>query len=180
MRTDYRGLRTERLLLRRPCEGDAASVFASFGADPEVTRFLAWRPHRTLADAEAALVGRLRRLASGDEYSWMLTLPEQSQSVIGIVSAWCKSDGTELGFVLARPYWNLGYMTEAVCCVADWALSLPDAVRVWATCDVENGASARVLEKACFTSLGPYETPIVRPNISPLPRTSLLFARPTA
>jgi len=177
MRPDYTDLRSERILLRRPREGDAASVFASFSADPEVTRFLAWRPHSTLADAEAALVARLRRLASGGEYSWMITLTEQSQVVIGIVSAWCRSDGTELGFVLARPYWNLGYMTEAVCCAADWALSLPGSVRVWATCDVENGASSRVLEKAGFTNLGTYDTPIVRPNISPLPRSSLLFVR---
>lgn len=33
MRHDYMDLRTERILLRRPREGDAASVFASFSAD---------------------------------------------------------------------------------------------------------------------------------------------------
>ncbi len=39
-------------------------------------------------------------------------------------------------------------MTEAARAVIDWALSEPEVFRVWAVCDVENLASARVLEKA--------------------------------
>ena len=43
----YRELSTARLRLRRPHPGDAALIFSSFGADPEVIRFLAWRAHAT-------------------------------------------------------------------------------------------------------------------------------------
>ena len=55
MRLAYRDLPTARLLLRRPMPSDAPLVFSSFGSDPEVTRYLSWSPHETLAEAEAAL-----------------------------------------------------------------------------------------------------------------------------
>jgi len=51
-----------------------------------------WRPHRSIADAEAALAGRLERLAKGTEYSWMLE-PLAAERVVGIVSAWLASRG---------------------------------------------------------------------------------------
>lgn len=59
MRPEYRELRTDRLLLRQPREDDASAVFEAFGADPEVTRYLAWPRHRSIADAEAGLTARL-------------------------------------------------------------------------------------------------------------------------
>jgi RimJ/RimL family protein N-acetyltransferase len=175
VRLPYRELRTGRLRLRPPAEVDAPAVFASFAADPEVTRYLTWRPHRTLDDAEAALAARRGRLAQGAEYSWILERAE-SPGVIGVVSAWPADGAVELGFVLARAHWGQGLATEAVVAVRDWALDA-GAQRVWATCDLENRASARVLEKAGFERLGNFERGIVRPNLSPEPRPSLLYER---
>jgi RimJ/RimL family protein N-acetyltransferase len=174
MAVHYRELRTDRLLLRSPRQGDAPALFVAFGADPEVTRYLTWRPHN-IADAEAALNARLERLASGIEYSWMIELHEPRRPV-GIISAWLEGDAAEVGFVVARSCWNQGLATEAVLTVRDWALASPEVSRVWATCDLENRASARVLDKAGFTNLGPFEREIVRPNLDPRPRPSLLFS----
>ncbi|MBC8069476.1 MAG: GNAT family N-acetyltransferase [Deltaproteobacteria bacterium] len=174
MQPTYRDLRTERLVLRRPEEGDAAHIFRAFGADPEVTRFLTWRPHHSIADAEAALAQRLKRLSDGSEYSWVVQRAEHCEA-IGVVSAWLAGDGAELGFVLARAHWNLGLMTEAVSAVKEWAFADAGAARVWATCDLENLGSARVLDKVGLTELGLCSGEIVRPNISPSPRPSLLF-----
>jgi RimJ/RimL family protein N-acetyltransferase len=179
MRLEYRELRTDRLLLRRPREGDAAAVFESFGADPEVARFLAWPRDKSKADAQAVLIARIERLANGIEYSWMIELSE-TRRLVGVISAWFKDDAAEVGFVLARSYWNQGLTTEAVLAVRDWALASPEVSRLWATCDVENRASGRVLEKAGFTNLGLFEREIVRPNLDPRPRPSLLFTRSAA
>jgi RimJ/RimL family protein N-acetyltransferase len=38
-------------------------------------------------------------------------------------------------------------MSEALQPVLQWALALPEIFRVWATCDIDNLASARVLER---------------------------------
>ncbi|MEE4382781.1 MAG: GNAT family N-acetyltransferase [Pseudomonadales bacterium] len=170
----YGPLRTARLHLRAPRRSDAAIVYARYGADLAVTRFTSWRPHACLEDAEAALEDRLGRLASGIEASWMLC-PAGSDAPVGTISAWIEEEGAELGFVLARSVWGRGLATEAAIAVRDWALALEPVQRVWATCDHENRASARVLEKAGLVCVGRFERPILRPNLGPEPRDSLLF-----
>jgi RimJ/RimL family protein N-acetyltransferase len=44
---------TARLILRPISPADAAPIFDTYAQDPDVTRFLTWRPHRTLAETEA-------------------------------------------------------------------------------------------------------------------------------
>jgi RimJ/RimL family protein N-acetyltransferase len=48
--------------------------------------------------------------------------------------------------------------------------------RVWATCDVENLASAHVLEKAGMQKEGILRRYILHPNISPEPRDSYCYS----
>ena len=173
---DYRELSTARLRLRRPRAADAALVFTGFGGDPEVMRFLSWHPHASLADAEAAVARRLERLENGVEYSWILE-DSASGTAVGIISGWLDGDAFELGFALVRSCWGRGLMSEAAAAVGDWAFATGAVRRVWATCDAENRASARVLERAGLTAHGPYERGIVRPNLGPDPRPSLHFSR---
>ena len=172
----YRELETARLRLRRPQPSDAALIFSGFGADPEVMRFLAWRPHATLADAEAAVARRAERLANGVEYSWVLERRAAGDAV-GLLSGWLEAYSLELGFVLVRACWGQGLATEATIAVRGWAMGLGTLRRVWASCDVENIRSARVLERAGLEPLGRLERGIVRPNLGPEPRPSLYFAR---
>jgi RimJ/RimL family protein N-acetyltransferase len=169
----YRELETPRLRMRAPRTSDAALIFEGFGADPEVMRFLAWRPHRTLADAAAAVARRIERLENGVEYSWIL---EVSDDAVGMISAWREGAALELGFVLARPAWGQGLMSEAAVAVREWAFETGAVNRLWATCDVENRASARVLEKAGFAPKGRFERDVVRPNLSAEQRPTLHFA----
>ena len=45
-------LETPRLILRRFAAGDAAAMYRNWASDPEVTRFLTWPPHESLAVSE--------------------------------------------------------------------------------------------------------------------------------
>jgi RimJ/RimL family protein N-acetyltransferase len=177
VRFEHRDIDTSHLGLRAPRLDDAASVFAAFGQDSEVTRFLTWRPHRVLQDAERAMQERVRRLADGSEHSWCIVASE-GRGLIGLISAWPDGTEVEVGFVLARPHWGRGLMTEALLGVTEWVLATPGVTRLWATTDAENVASARVLEKAGYRARGPCQRDIIRPNMSPEPRPSLLFERP--
>lgn len=172
----YRELETARLRLRRPQSSDAGLIFSGFGADLELMRFLSWRPHATLADAEAALARRIERLANGVEYSWILERIG-SETAVGMISGWLEGDAFEIGFVLVRSAWGQGLMTEATIAVTDWALGTGAVERVWASCDTENLASARVLEKAGLAPRGSFERAVVRPNLSANARPGLYFAR---
>ena len=82
----------------------------------------------------------------------------------------------EVGYVLARPYWGKGYMTEVLCAIIEWALAQPDIFRVQAVCDVENIASARVMEKAGMTREGTLRRYVSHPNLSNEPRDAYIYA----
>src|SRR5258705_6531942 len=138
---------TERLVLRQPRLDDAGRVFEEYGRDPEVTRYLTWTPLETIKQAEEflglrVLAGWLRE----EEFSWAIPRAD-SNMLIGMIACRLNEQGAELGFVLGRRYWNQGYVTEAARAVMDQAFSFLTVSKVWATCDVENLASARVLEK---------------------------------
>jgi RimJ/RimL family protein N-acetyltransferase len=67
-------------------------------------------------------------------------------------------------------------MTEAVTALIGWALKQDAIYRVWAVCDVENGASARVMEKAGMKREGTLRRWSVHPNIGDQPRDSYCYA----
>lgn len=83
----------------------------------------------------------------------------------------------DVGYVLARPYWGRGLMSEACAAVVDIAFSDPAVHRVWAVCDVDNHASTRVMEKAGMTREGVLRRWIVHPNVSSQPRDVYCYAR---
>ncbi len=52
-----------------------------------------------------------------------------------------------LGYVLDRRHWGHGYMAEAAHALVAVGFGHLALRRIWATCDIDNHASARVLEK---------------------------------
>ena len=68
-------------------------------------------------------------------------------------------------------------MPEAIDALCNAALALPACFRIQATCDAENGASARTLEKSGFTCEGKLARHTVLPNLGDEPRASLIYAR---
>ena len=53
----------------------------------------------------------------------------------------------DFGYTFNRFYWNKGYATEAARALLGVAFSDLNLHRVWATCDIRNRASWRVMEK---------------------------------
>ena len=153
-----------RIRLRRPALSDAEAIF-EYGTDPEVAHYADW-PMRTSVDQVVeSLRGRSARWESGAEYYWVITLPPEDRA-IGGVSCCIVEDSAEVGFLLNRRYWGNGFATDAARAIVEWVLSIPSICRVWATCDTENLASARVLEKAGLSRESTLRRSIVRPNIS--------------
>ena len=96
---------------------------------------------------------------------------------IGAVSTRVARHAADVGYLLDRRHWGHGYATEAARAIVEWAFSKPSIRRVWATCDTENVASARVLEKAGLQREGTLRRAIVRPNLSNEPRDAFMYAR---
>ena len=169
-------IRTDSLRLRMPVLADAGPIFEEYAADPDVTRYMTWVPHST-SDTVAEFLRVLEaRAKSGEEFSWVLTRGE-SDRAIGMIGARVRGFKVDIGYVLGRAHWGKGYMTEAVSALADWLLSIPDIFRVWAVCDTENPASARVLEKAKFSREGTLRRWMSHPNLSSQPRDCFVYGR---
>jgi [ribosomal protein S5]-alanine N-acetyltransferase len=168
-------LTTARLQLRRPQPEYAPLMFEAYAQDSQVTRYLGWRPHVSLDDARQAMENRLQEWDSGREFSWFI-FERSSNRLIGSISARMEGPRINMGYVLARSSWGQGFMTEAAAAVVSWAFSLPEIYRVWALCDVENAASARVLEKAGMTREGTLKQFGIHPNISAVPRDCYSYA----
>lgn len=167
---------TRRLILRKPRVDDAYLIFSAYAKDQEVTRYLTWKPHSSVEETLEFVHRAIDAWDKEEAYTWIITLRESSE-VIGSIDLRVESNAN-LGYVLAKPYWNLGYMTEAVRAVVAWAIEQDSVDRVWAVCDVENLASARVLEKAGLLREGILHHWIVLPNRSIEPRDCYCYARP--
>jgi RimJ/RimL family protein N-acetyltransferase len=163
-------LKTERLRLRKAKLADAEAIFRQYAQDPEVTRYVSWRAHQSIDETHEYMRMCLLAWDTGKAFHWIIERREDKQ-VIGM-----NAEKWELGFVLARAHWGRGYMTEAVKGIIAWALKQKDIFRVWAVCDIDNKASARVMQKAGMKCEGVLTRWSVHPNLSAEPRDSYCYA----
>jgi [ribosomal protein S5]-alanine N-acetyltransferase len=168
-------LKTERLRLRKVKLADAEAIFRRYAQDPEVTKYVSWRAHKDIEETRDFLRSCLLAWEVGNAFHWVIERLEDKQ-VIGMISVRAGGEKWELGYVLARVHWKRGYMTEAVQGIIAWAMRQKDIYRIWAVCDVDNLASARVMEKAGMQREGVLRRWSVHPNISAEPRDSYCYA----
>jgi len=168
-------LTTHRLQLRRPRITDAEDVFA-YASDIDVTHFMDWPNHKTMSTVVDWLSACTSLWESGAEFTWLIT-PRYEERVIGAISLRVVEYKADFGYVLNRQFWGRGLGTEAASAIVDLAASVDGVYRVWATCDIENVASARVLEKVGLVREGILRRWARRPNISSVPRDALVYGK---
>ena len=168
-------LKTDRLRLRKAKLADAEAIFRQYAQDPEVTKFVSWRAHADIEETREYVHMCLLAWDIGKAFHWIIERNDDKQ-LIGMMIARVAGEKWELGYVLARPYWGQGYMTEALKGLIAWALKQKEIYRIWAVCDVDNLASARCMEKAGMEREGILRRWSVHPNISPEPRDSCCYA----
>jgi ribosomal-protein-alanine N-acetyltransferase len=167
---------TARLILRPIARGDALAIFAGYAQDPEIVRYLTWLPHQRLAETESYIA---RCLATPPRLSRTYALTERMDPRLLGAFELRRPEPYRLdcGYVLARAHWGRGLMTEALSEVARWAMRQEDIWRIGAVCDVENLASARVMEKAGLEREGILRRWLVHPNLGPEPRDCFSYAK---
>ncbi|GLY86350.1 GNAT family N-acetyltransferase [Actinoallomurus iriomotensis] len=145
-------LRTERLVLRPPEEGDAPDCFAA--VDQVVRRWMPWAREYTLESARRWCAKEAfrdpRREAS------FAIVPERTGrfgGVIGFSRADWETGVAETGYWIGPADRRHGYVTEAVRAVARYAFGL-GLYRLELLAAPGNVASQRVAERAGFTREG--------------------------
>ncbi len=170
-------LQTERLRLRAPRAEDAAAVFANWTSDPEVTRYLTWRPHADVGVTRAWLRASARAWAEEDA-STLVWLLEQDAEPVGAIGLTFEGHRASIGYVLSRSRWGRGLMSEAAATIARHASALEGVQRVWSICDVDNRASARVLVKSGLELEGILRRWVVHPGLDTAARDVEVYSLP--
>lgn len=154
-------LETERLILKPMTAADAQAVFDSWTHDPEVNKFMMWELHKDVSVTEAWLKSEEANIDSDDVYNWGFFMKDTGE-VFGSGGVHMnKGQGCfELGYNLARKYWNMGYATEASRRIVRFAKEDLGLTRLFCRHAVENIGSRRVIEKLGFayTGDGAYES----------------------
>ena len=137
----------ERLVLRDIRQSDWRGIH-EFAADPDVYRYLHWRPTRRghVKDWVREVVARQSERPR-KEYRLVIELPD-SERPIGSCGLDLEGGRTAaLVFLLHSGFRGRGYATEAVAVLLDFAFGTLRLHRVYAVCDTRNGASAAVMER---------------------------------
>jgi RimJ/RimL family protein N-acetyltransferase len=158
-----------------PRLSDAAAIFHAYAQDAEVTRYVRWRPHSSIQETEQYLTECVAAWDGNSRFPWVIELRGDGQ-LLGMVELRVNGFKADVGYVVAHAFWGRGIATEALRPVVGWALSRASIYRVWALCDAENVASARVLEKVGMEREGLLRRYILHPNVSDEPRDSYCYA----
>lgn len=140
---------TPRLRLRRLTLRDADDMF-SYSRDPEIARHVLWEAHHTAGESRAYIRYMMRKYRLGEPASWGIEYKEDGRCIGTIGYMWYQHEhrSTEVGYSLARAYWNKGIMTEALRAVIRYSFESMGINRIEAQHELTNPASGAVMRKA--------------------------------
>ena len=148
-------IETKRLRFRPWKEADAGTLF-KYASDPDVGVRAGWPPHQSVEESLQVI----REVFSND-HIWALELKETGEP-IGCMGYYSSGESNipigendaEVGYWIAKPYWNQGLCTEALRAMIDRCFNKQGFQTLWSDFFVDNSASGRVMEKCGFRDTG--------------------------
>lgn len=148
-------LTAERVKLRWLTDDDTEAIYSIF-SDHDVTRYWSTPPMTSTTQAER-LVNSVHQLFREHRlYQWGLTLHD-SDEVIGtctLAELNAQNRRAEIGFALARPYWQGGLMSDGLRTLLAFAFTELKLHRIEADVDPRNEASIGLLNRLGFDREG--------------------------
>ena len=148
-------METDRLLLRPWMESDAETLY-KYASDPEVGPRAGWPPHKSVEESREII-----RTIFGGDHMWAIELKETGEPigcmgyfVYGESNIKIGENDAEVGYWIARPYWNKGICTEALRKLIDHCFNEKGFQTLWSDFFPDNPASGRVMEKCGFRDTG--------------------------
>lgn len=146
---------TPRLRFRPWLETDADALYR-YASDPDVGPRAGWPPHQSVEESLQVI-----RNIFSNGHTWALELKETGEP-IGCMGYYAHGESNidiggndaELGYWIAKPYWNQGLCTEALQTMIDHCFNVMCFQTLWADFFVDNPASGRVMEKCGFRDTG--------------------------
>ena len=148
-------LDTPRLHLRRLNSSDGPGLFNIF-SNADVARYLSAPPVASPAEVEKKLGDMISHYAGDSAFQLAVTRKDTGE-LIGTCTIWniySQNRRGEIGYVLAKPFWGSGYMSEALSALINYIFNEKQFHRLEADIDLRNVSSATILERLGFKREG--------------------------
>jgi 8-oxo-dGTP diphosphatase len=148
-------LECARLVLRPLARSDVRAVVELAGDEAVATRTSRIPYPLTAEDAEGWIVDAEGGNALDDEIVFAIERREDSR-LIGAIGLVLGQEGAppSVGYWLGRPFWNQGFVTEAVRRLLDFAFDVLGVAAIQAEAFPDNAASIRVQKKVGLEYVG--------------------------
>lgn len=148
-------MESERIILRPWSEDDAEGLF-KYASDPDVGPGAGWAPHKSVEESREIICQYF-----SNDHTWAIELKEKGE-VIGCMGYLLPDESNigigendaEVGYWVAKPYWNQGICTEALRLIVDYCFKEKDFQNIWGDFFEDNPASGRVMVKCGFHETG--------------------------
>ncbi len=153
-------LETERLLLRNLKKSDFKSVH-SYASLPDFSQFDVWGPNseKDTTDFIQLCINQSKK-DPRYQFNLAICLQESNELMVGCCSLKKEARRSRvgsLGYSVHPDHQKLGYATEASLALIYFGFHHLDLTVIYATCDVRNKASIKVLENIGMTKTGVIE-----------------------
>lgn len=148
-------LETPRLIIRELLPSDGQGMFA-MDCDPEVHRYLGSRPCTDIQQSLENIANIRQQYKDNGIGRWAVALKNKGQFIgwTGFKRMRESENGhvnhLDFGYRYARRFWGQGYAFEAAKAALDYGIEKLGFREVYATTDVDNRGSKRILEKLGF------------------------------
>jgi RimJ/RimL family protein N-acetyltransferase len=159
----------------RPFTAADEEPFLSQVDHPEMFEFMKFRfaTRKDAADGFAWLMDLQQRAGPQDPLYWAVETNDSPFVGWAGLGRSTPEHGDEIGWYLLPPSWGRGYASDATTLLLRFGFDVLGAKRMVATCDPDNIASKRVMEKAGMTCKGLLVEPV---ETWRGPRPRLLYA----
>jgi RimJ/RimL family protein N-acetyltransferase len=157
---------TPRLRLSRPTDQDAEEIFERYATDPDVTRFVCWPRHRSLADTRAFLGLSASEWEHKTGGPYLIRARADGQLLGSTGLGYSTPTTAVTGYILAKDAWGRGYATETLAAMVQLARRT-GVTQLSAYVHHQHQPSCHVLEKCGFARDATVSPQMLFPNLTP-------------
>ena len=142
-------IETPRLILRQAVREDAEPMFRNWASYPEVTKYLTWPVHGSVAVSEMVIGSWIQEYEKDSYYQWMIVLKELGEPIgsISVVRQNDQVEEAEIGYCIGARWWHQGIVSEALTAVIEYLFTEVGMNRIAARHDPNNPHSGGVMRK---------------------------------